>query len=229
MAIILNIETATSVCSVALTDGGQVVFSEEATSLNAHSALLTVIIERILQESGIPLDAIAVSAGPGSYTGLRIGMSAAKGLAYSLDLPLISIGTLEVMAQGIIEALRPQNNVMLAPMIDARRMEVYTALYSNALEELSKPAAVVVDESIFIDKDQGVEIWYFGDGAVKCMNILAGRQGLSFISKFEMRAANMAILAEKKFKQKQFVDIAIAEPLYIKEFVSGTPNVKGLT
>jgi len=237
MSLILNIETATPVCSLALCSDGKIIAKKESQEHNSHSSLLTVFIEEIFKEVDFELkslDAIAVSKGPGSYTGLRIGVSASKGLCYALDKPLISISTLKAMANGMAKFLKfsmPslfQKNPLLCPMIDARRMEVYSAIFDIKINEIKKVSADIIDENSYhvfsIDK----QIIFFGDGAAKCKKVLSNNDNVIFIDSFYPSAEFMAEISTEKFKSNKFEDLAYFEPFYLKDFIAGKPKVKGL-
>lgn len=230
MARILNIETATGVCSVALTVDGKVVSIQESQTRNSHAERITIFCELVIKAAGLTfqdIDAVAVSMGPGSYTGLRIGVSTAKGYCFALDKPLIAIPTLLSMAAGMKEkAMQPHQ--LFCPMIDARRMEVYAAIFNSELNEIQPTAAVIVDEDSFSDHLQKQEICFAGDGAAKCMAVLSHQPNAAFLQDFNPSAAFMATLSEQKFNNKDFEDVAYFEPFYLKDFVAGTPKVKGL-
>mgnify|MGYP001183032886 CR=1 FL=1 len=220
MALILCIETATRSCSVALAnDGNLLQFKEEASEQYSHSEQLTLFIESLLRESGIAfsdLDAIAVSKGPGSYTGLRIGVSTAKGLCFALDKPLIAISTLEAMASGM-EKQCP--NKVYCPMIDARRMEVYTAFF-QAGKQLTDIVAHIVEIDSFSKMLAKEEVLFFGDGADKCQGLIR-HANATFITNIHPSAKDMLVIAENAFIQKQFENVAYFEPYYLKDFVAG--------
>ncbi|HEY8927884.1 MAG TPA: tRNA (adenosine(37)-N6)-threonylcarbamoyltransferase complex dimerization subunit type 1 TsaB [Mucilaginibacter sp.] len=223
---ILQIETATASCSVALSSNGKVMAEKQATGRNLHAGMITLFIEEVLGTAGITytdLDAIAVSCGPGSYTGLRIGVSTAKGLCFALDKPLIAIETLTAMAQGVmgIDEYRSNPNLVLCPMIDARRMEVYTAFFNMQGERLQKTAAAIVDENSFSDILNNNEVLFFGDGAEKCFNVLKGNPNAKYLPDFENSAAHFSQLAQQKFTAGQFEDVAYFEPFYLKDFIAG--------
>jgi tRNA threonylcarbamoyladenosine biosynthesis protein TsaB len=219
MALILCIETATKSCSIALAREGQLLACKEAVSQEySHSEQLTVFIEDLLQEQHLTvqdLNAIAISSGPGSYTGLRIGVSTAKGLCYSLDIPLISISTLEAMAQLMTEK---HSDKTLCPMIDARRMEVYCALFDQ--DEQTEIEAKVIDATSFQKELQQKPILFFGDGADKCQEVLT-HANAHFELEIYPSARGMIALANNKFANKQFEDVAYYVPFYLKEFVAG--------
>ena len=218
--MILCLETATPVCSVALNDGCCTIAVRETEGQNAHSEKITNFIREVMEVAKIDyrqLDAVAVSKGPGSYTGLRIGVSTAKGICYAADLPLMAVDTLEAMAYGIKMKLGSQiaENDLLIPMIDARRMEVYAAIFDANRNKINDTAALVIDENSFEDLRQDHHLWLFGDG-------------ISIIDGFKPSAAFMRPLAEKALKAQEFVDVAYFEPFYLKDFIAGKPHVKGL-
>ena len=248
MSLILAIETATSVCSVALARDGSFLSIRETTSPNAHSSILTILIEELFREAALrycDLDAIAVSMGPGSYTGLRIGAAAAKGLCYGLDKPLIAIPTLQAMAEGIrvnvqdsrfnandpkstIENRQSKISNLFCPMIDARRMEVYCAVYNEILKEVLSTDARIIDEHSFQELLANHTLIIAGDGAGKCKSLLAPHRHTLFIDDFQASAKYMFSLAEERFKANQFEDLAYFEPYYLKDFVAGKSHVRGL-
>lgn len=237
MGKILNIETATRVCSVALSENGNILAIQESRSKNSHAEQITLFSEQVIYKAGISfkdLDAVAISKGPGSYTGLRIGVSTAKGFCYSLDIPLISVGTLPALAYGMIRKItdkgKKPEDFLYCPMIDARRMEVYTALYNHNLEEVKKVEAEIItgkSYAAWFQKDK--KVIFAGDGALKCKPLLSHNAGAVFTEKeFMPSAAYMASLAEEKFQKKNFEDVAYFEPFYLKDFIPGIPKVKGL-
>lgn len=230
MAVILNIETATKVCSVTLAVDGVVKSIRETHVANSHSELITIFSEEVIKEAGIAfhdLDAVAVSKGPGSYTGLRIGVSTAKGFCYALDKPLIAINTLKSMAAGMA-SLSHEENLLLCPMIDARRMEVYAAVFDTSLNEIRVTEAVIVDEHSFGDLLKDHKVLFAGDGAPKCKDILSHQKNAFFNNEFHPSTLYMTPLSEQKFRRKEFEDVAYFEPFYLKDFVAGIPKVKGL-
>lgn len=231
--MILCLETATSVCSVALNDGCCTLALRETEGNNAHSEKITNFIREVMETGGVTysqLDAVAVSQGPGSYTGLRIGVSTAKGVCYAADLPLMAIDTLEAMAYGMKAKLGSQlaENDLLIPMIDARRMEVYAAIFDANLNKIEDTAALVIDENSFAELSQNRHLWLFGDGAPKLGKLFESQKNISIIDGFKPSAAYMRPLAEKALKEQQFVDVAYFEPFYLKDFIAGKPHVKGL-
>ncbi len=233
MAKILNIETSTRVCSVALSIDGKVVAIEESHTQNSHAEQVTLFCGKVIKECGLTfkdLDAVAVSKGPGSYTGLRIGVSTAKGLCYGLEIPLISVSTLLSMALGINSntTIEKDANTIICPMIDARRMEVYTALYSQQLEDIEPIEAKIIDEDSFKSYLENNNVIFGGDGAEKCKEALSESPNAIFLDDFHTSAAYLSQLAESKFNKGDFENTAYFEPYYLKDFVAGIPKVKGL-
>ncbi|RNL56517.1 tRNA (adenosine(37)-N6)-threonylcarbamoyltransferase complex dimerization subunit type 1 TsaB [Pedobacter jejuensis] len=227
MAIILQLETATAVCSVALSVNGETVFTKEESGQNLHASNLTLFIEDVLKASGYvfkDLDAIAISKGPGSYTGLRIGVSTAKGLCYALDKPLIAIETLTMMAAGFLSQNSGYKG-LVCPMIDARRMEVYTAVFDSELQILESTTAKIIDDLSFVNLLAEHEITFIGDGAAKCAEILSNPNAKFSSANFNS-ASNLSILAEDAFKIGTFEDVAYFEPFYLKNFVLTQPKKK---
>jgi tRNA threonylcarbamoyladenosine biosynthesis protein TsaB len=232
MTKILYIETATKVCSVALSEEGKLVGIREITIANSHAEMLSTFVEELIIEQGWnynDLDAIAVSKGPGSYTGLRIGVSSAKGLCYSLEKPLISVSTLQSMAKGMLEIISPiDENTLICPMIDARRMEVYSALFDTNNKEVRDIEAQIIDDSSF-DKYFKNHILYFaGDGADKCKETFSSQPNARFLDEFEISSKYMIEIATEKFANNEFEDVAYFEPYYLKDFIAGKPRIKGL-
>jgi len=236
VAIILNIETSTRVCSVSLAIDGVVKAIKESKVKNSHAEQVTLFSEMVIKKSGYTfnqLDAIAVSKGPGSYTGLRIGVSTAKGYCFALDKPLISVGTLDAMAWGLVNALRNKKQKLDAylycPMIDARRMEVYDAVYDSGLNKVKAVSATVLDEHTYDEFSTRHAMVFGGDGAEKAKALYFHNQHKTFfLDGFEPSSMYMAQLAEQKYRQNDFEDVAYFEPYYLKEFVAGISKVKGL-
>lgn len=231
--MILCLETATPVCSVALNDGCCTLALRETEGQNAHSEKITNFIREAMETAGIDyrqLDAVAVSKGPGSYTGLRIGVSTAKGICYAADVPLMAIDTLEAMAYGMKLKLGSQlaENDLLIPMIDARRMEVYAAVFDANLNKIEDTAALVIDENAFEDLRKDRRLWLFGDGAPKLSKLFENQPNITVIDGFKPSAAFMRNLADKALREHDFVDVAYFEPFYLKDFIAGKPHVKGL-
>lgn len=229
MATILCMETGSTTCSVALGNENGVIGVREVSDANVHASVLPVLVEELRRASGIDLeniDAIAVSMGPGSYTGLRIGVSLAKGMCYALHKPLIAVGSLEAMVNGIGEFINMESindNSLLSPMIDARRMEVYTQLFNRKGEMLSEVKALVVEPDTFSDLLESQSIVFFGSGASKCQQVI-GNSGAIFVEHFKPSARYLLPLALKKFSDESFVDIAYFEPYYLKDFVATKPK-----
>lgn len=231
--MILCLETATPVCSVALNDGCCTIALRETEGQNAHSEKITNFIREVMETAKIDykqLDAVAVSQGPGSYTGLRIGVSTAKGICYAADLPLMAIDTLEAMAYGMKAKLGSQicENDLLIPMIDARRMEVYAAVFDANLQRINDTAALVIDENTFVDLQKYHRLWLFGDGAPKLKQVFENQPNVNIVDGFKPSAAYMLNLADKALREHNFVDVAYFEPFYLKDFIAGKPHMKGL-
>lgn len=221
MALILQLETSTISCSVALSLDGNTIAVKELAERNIHAGYLTLFIEDVVAQCGKTLrdiGAVAVSMGPGSYTGLRIGVSTAKGLCYALDIPLIAINTLQAMTVGFMSLYNDQS-VLFCPMIDARRMEVYAAVYNSQLDELLPVEARIIDENSFSDLLQNQNIVFFGDGAMKCQEVLAGNPTAIFVPEFLNSAKDLSSLAALKYDRKEFEDVAYFEPFYLKDFL----------
>ena len=231
--MILCLETATPICSVALNDGTETLALRECKGQNAHSEKITIFIDEVLKEAGIQyhqLNAVAVSKGPGSYTGLRIGVSTAKGICYAADLPLMAVDTLHAMAYGMRDKLGSEmhSGDLFVPMIDARRMEVYCAMFDTSLNPVKGTEALVVDEHSFDDLLLEHRLWLFGDGAPKLHSLFDSVDQIQIIDDFAPSAAYMAALSEQALKAGDFVDVAYFEPYYLKDFIAGRPHVKGL-
>jgi len=231
MASILCIETSTEVCSVALVIGGSVVEQREDKSGKNHAQLLTSFVENVIESKKFlfsSLDAIAVSGGPGSYTGLRIGVSTAKGLCYATGLPLIAIPSLESMANHVITnpyifGYKKDESLLYCPMIDARRMEVYDAIYDNHLIKIRDIEADIIDHLSFASLLQDQKILFFGNGADKCRSTIQHPNAF-FLDNITTSAGHMARLAEEAWLTGKFEDIAYYEPFYLKDFVATIPT-----
>ena len=222
MGLILSLETATKVCSVSLgRDGVEVNTLSLTADQYSHSEKLNGLIIDLLKMSGVELnslDAVAVSEGPGSYTGLRIGTSSAKGLCYAMDLPLIAINSLEALA-----IQKKGQGVSICPMFDARRMEVYSAIFDETLTILEPTTATLIDENSYSEFLAKGQVCFIGPGAEKCQSTLT-HQNAIFDLEVQVTAKGMIELAEAKFKAKDFVNLAYFEPFYLKDFIAGAPK-----
>lgn len=237
MAKILALETATPVCSVALANDGELIGFMESEEPNAHSKVLTSFIEEVLKQGGLKpsdLDAVAVSRGPGSYTGLRIGVSAAKGLCYAVDIPLLAPDTLQAMAWGAatyrdgIELPQNARDILFCPMIDARRMEVYCGIWDQNNVPLMDVEAKIIEENSFSNFLDEHPVVFFGNGAEKCKTLLQNNVNAYFYDDMTASAAFLVPLAQELFLAGNTENLAYFEPFYLKDFVAGKPNVKGL-
>jgi len=219
MALILNIDTSTETASVCLSKEGRILLLKKNDQQKDHASWLHVAIKQLMEEAGIELnliDAVAVTIGPGSYTGLRVGLSAAKGICFALEKPLITVNTLLVMAS----AIKHEAADLLCPMIDARRMEVFTAIYTKELEAIKKPMAMIIDENSFSEELQSNTICFSGSGSIKLKATLKNPNAVFSDVLFD--ATHLVTLAEPLYEKKQFADLAYTEPLYLKEFYSPT-------
>jgi tRNA threonylcarbamoyladenosine biosynthesis protein TsaB len=225
MAYILSLETATPVCSVALHSNGKTIASTEYLIGQSAASKLAVMIEQILLLCKIQpnqLHAVAVSAGPGSYTGLRIGVATAKGLCYALNIPLIAVNTLEAMTAQVVSGVAPlHENMLLAPMLDARRMEVYTLLADADLKIIEPTEAKIIEPASYADHLQNHKVLFFGDGALKCRAIITHPNAI-FMDGLRPQAAWLGQIAFDKWTYSQFEDVATYEPLYLKDFLIKT-------
>jgi len=222
LAIILNIETATTMCSVSLANNGELIACKEIDNGYTHAENLHIFINDLLiQEKVMPsrLDAIAVGSGPGSYTGLRIGVSTAKGLAYSLQKPLIAVNTLSTMALAAKEKLN--SDTLLCPMLDARRMEVYCAVFDKDLNAIKETSAQIITEENLNYFALNKPMTFFGDGMPKCKSLLQNLPEASFVEEVVPSSKQLAKLSYEKFKLQQFEDLAYFEPFYLKDFMIG--------
>lgn len=227
MSCILHIETSTNVCSVAVSEDGKVIFDKADRTGNNHAEALGSFVDEAMSfadSHAIPLDAVAVSSGPGSYTGLRIGVSMAKGVCYALNLPLLSVPTLELMCVPVL--LRNEeieDEALLCPMIDARRMEVYAALYDRALKPVRGIQADVVDADTYRQWLEDRPVYFFGNGAAKCMDTI-NQPNAHLIEGIEPVAKWMMPLAERKMLNDIHEDVAYFVPYYLKDFVAKQPK-----
>ncbi len=225
MALILSIESSTSVCSAAIHNQGRLLVSSEMHIPQSASTYLAVMVESLLKNAGISkseLNAVAVSAGPGSYTGLRIGVALAKGICFSLNIPLLSVNTLTVMGHYVRSS---GCNGFLCPMIDARRMEVYCLLLNDKDVLIAKTEAKVIDELSFRSELERDKIYFFGDGAAKCKAVLQHHNAI-FLENIVPLASAMGELCFKKFQDNNTENLVAFEPIYLKEFLIKKPNAK---
>ncbi|MDE7338126.1 MAG: tRNA (adenosine(37)-N6)-threonylcarbamoyltransferase complex dimerization subunit type 1 TsaB, partial [Bacteroidales bacterium] len=234
MARILCIETSTVNCSVALSRE-ESLFERQSCAGNDHAAKIAVFIDEVLREAALrpeDLDAVAVGKGPGSYTGLRIGVATAKGLAYALQKPLLSVSPLQAMAWEAVSRLRKTGDVpadaLFCPMTDAGRMEVYSAFYNLALDEVRGVQADIVEAGYYDEYLAEHPVYFFGNGAGKCKAVLGVAAHARFIDNITPDARSMAALAQQAFQEGRFEDTAYFEPFYLKDFKAGKPHVKGL-
>ncbi|WP_395807125.1 tRNA (adenosine(37)-N6)-threonylcarbamoyltransferase complex dimerization subunit type 1 TsaB [Daejeonella sp.] len=226
--LILLLETATTTCSVALSQNGSILAIKEVNERNIHASHITLFIEEVLvaaNKTYSELQAIAISKGPGSYTGLRIGVSTAKGLCYALDIPLIGIDTIEAMASGFSDSSKLSDSSLLIPMLDARRMEVYTGVYRKDLSIVESVRAKIVDKDSF-NEYNNQSLFLFGDGADKFRELFKDQPTINF-SDFVTSACHLNALALKKFHDSDFENLAYFEPFYLKDFLV-TTSKKGL-
>jgi len=226
MSCILNIETSTNVCSAALSQDGTCIFNEEEHGDPNHAVKLGSFVDEAMsfaESHAIPIDAVAVSGGPGSYTGLRIGVSMAKGICYGLGIKLISVPTLELLTVPVLLYREIEEGALLCPMLDARRMEVYSAVYDRTLKEVRGVQADVVNAETYKKYLDYGPVYFFGNGACKCMETI-NHPNARLIKGIEPQAKNMFPIAEKRIAQETFEDIAYFVPFYLKDFVAKTPK-----
>ena len=226
MATILHIETSTDICSVAVSEDGQVIFDQEDHSGPNHAERLGTMVDEALSftdNHAIPFDAVAVSCGPGSYTGLRIGVSMAKGVCYGQNLKLIAVPTLELLCVPILLREIPEEDALLCPMLDARRMEVYAGIYDRGLKPIRPIHADIVDGDTYKAYLDEHPIYFFGNGAKKCQDAI-NHPNAHFIENINPIAKWMQPLAEKRFLNEQFEDVAYFVPFYLKDFVAKLPK-----
>ena len=223
MSCILHIETSTKACSVALSENGQLIFHKEDLDGPNHAVVCGVYVDEALSfanSHAIPVDAVAVSEGPGSYTGLRIGVSLAKGVCYGRDLPLLSVPTLKLLCVPVLLGKEElPEDALLIPMIDARRMEVYSAVYDRALQEVRPVGADIVDADTYMSYLEERPVYFFGNGAMKCQSVIQHKNA-HFIDGIVPLAKWMFPLAERSLHLGEKQDVAYFEPFYLKEFVA---------
>lgn len=231
MALILNIDSSTEVCSVALARDSAIIQCLENPTGQNHAKLLTTYIQQIFLNNDLPikeLDAVAVSGGPGSYTGLRIGVASAKGICYALKIPLIAITSLAAMSHHVIHqavdyGLPDDGGLLFCPLIDARRMEVYSAIFSREEVMVREIKAEIIDHLSFLNNLEKGKVAFFGNGAAKCKGIISHPNAV-FIDHVLASAGYMITLSEKAYSEKNFVDLAYYEPFYLKDFIATTPK-----
>lgn len=233
MALILCIETSTTICSAALVDDGEVIAARQDNEGNSHAHRLTILIQELFDDSLVnqeiyDIDAVAVSSGPGSYTGLRIGVSTAKGICFALGKSLIAISSLAILAWPIVKThavSSPDSNGWYCPMIDARRMEVYTAMFDQNMIQQRDTSADIIDANSYLDILQKRKVFFFGNGAQKCKDVLKHHNAF-FLEDEGPLARNMAYLAYDAWRNQQFEDVAYFEPFYLKDFIATIPKRK---
>ena len=229
---ILYIETATDVCSVALSKGTEVIGLKEEAGGNNHAKHLLPFVDEVLKQAGVSMteiNGVAVSIGPGSYTGLRIGVSTAKGIAYTADIPVMAVSTLESIAQGakMLWSGTSTETVQIIPMIDARRMEVFTTRYDFDMNPLEEVASKIIDETTFAELLSKEKVLFCGNGMPKCRELLSTFPNACF-AEAPISAKNMLPATLRKWQMQEFEDVAYFEPFYLKEYVAAKPVVKGL-
>ena len=227
MERIILIETSTALCSVALAEDGVITAYKESSAPKAHASLTAVFIDEILKEKGLTMSdchAVCVSMGPGSYTGLRVGVSTAKGLCFGSGLPLIAVGTLDTLVAQAQVSGQIGNARYVVPMVDARRMEVYTAIFTPEGKQITETAPMIIDENSFAEQLAEGEVLFIGDGAGKCADIIK-HPNAKFIQ-CNPQASAMLSPAQTAYKEKRFEDVAYFEPFYLKEFVATVSKKK---
>ena len=226
MSTILHIETSTDICSVAVSEDSQVIYQQDDRSGKNHAEGLGTMVDEALSftdNHAIPFDAVAVSCGPGSYTGLRIGVSMAKGICYGRDLKLIAVPTLELLCVPVLLREIPEEDALLCPMLDARRMEVYAGIYNRALKSVREIGADIVTAQTYKQYLDEHPVYFFGNGAQKCMETIDHPKA-PLIEGIEPLAQWMQPLAERRFLNEQFEDVAYFVPYYLKDFVAKLPK-----
>ena len=227
MSCILNIDTSTNVCSVAVSQDGACIFDKEDHSGPNHAERLGTFVDEALSfidNHAIPLDAVAVSCGPGSYTGLRIGVSMAKGICYGRDVKLLAVPTLELLCVPVLlREMVTDDDALLCPMLDARRMEVYAQLFTRSLREVRPIQADVVDADTYREYLDKHPVYFFGNGAMKCKEVI-DHHNAHYIAGIEALAKHMLPLAERRMAREEFEDVAYFVPFYLKDFVAKQPR-----
>ena len=226
--ILLYLETATEICSVALSKGKEIAASICLDKSNTHAEQLFPFIEQVLAEGNCKiseLDGVVLSIGPGSYTGLRIGASAAKGICYALEIPLVGVSTLQSIVFGALQPQKESQNVLYCPMIDARRMEVFTALFNTNGEIITEVDNKIIDEHSFVHELENNTIYFCGNGMPKCKSVLQHKN--AYFIDTRLNASNMLFPALLKYENQQFENVAYFEPFYFKEYVAKKSSVKG--
>jgi tRNA threonylcarbamoyladenosine biosynthesis protein TsaB len=226
---LLYIETSTNICSIGISVNNEMAALRESSLPNVHSKNTTVFISEVLSQLNMQpadIDAVVVSLGPGSYTGLRIGVSSAKGICFAISKPLIAINSLQALARKAAHDY--DDTHLFCPMIDARRMEVYSGIYDNTNNEIRKVQADVVDENTYVDYVNDKKLVLLGDGASKFTDLFANDSRYVIDAKYQFSATNMIEMAQEAYEHKIFEDVAYFEPFYLKDFIAGAPRVKGL-
>jgi tRNA threonylcarbamoyladenosine biosynthesis protein TsaB len=228
--MVICIETATNLCSVALCNSSGIISLRENTDVKSHASMLTVFIGEVFKEQGImakDLEAVAVGKGPGSYTGLRIGVSVAKGIAFAASIPLVGVETTLSMFWGmagrIEEITADKQNTLFCPMLDARRMEVYNAIYNSEGKKEKPISADIITENSFADIPESKKIIFFGDGAAKCKEVIK-RKNFYFADDFRISASHMQKPVYQAIDKRHFEDVAYFEPFYLKDFITSIPR-----
>lgn len=225
MSLILSIDTSTKVCSVALHQDGKLLAVNELYTEKSHSGMLTTLCENVVKYAGFSLkslDAFAVAKGPGSYTGLRVGVSTAKGFCFALDKPLIAVNTLEAMAYQLKDFYDETH--LLCPMIDARRMEVYCQVLDNQMNVISETEAKIIDELSFSELLNENQLVFFGDGAIKCKAVITHKNAIFLNTEIHPSAKTVGLLATNSFEKSLFENVVTFEPFYLKDFVGTQPK-----
>ncbi|GGF05974.1 tRNA (adenosine(37)-N6)-threonylcarbamoyltransferase complex dimerization subunit type 1 TsaB [Hymenobacter cavernae] len=227
--LILSLETSSSICSVALHQNGALLGQSELRLEKSHSSHLSLLIEQLLENTGHTmhdLGAVAISDGPGSYTGLRIGAAAAKGLCYALNIPLLAISTLQALAHQVTAHTSRPENFLYCPMLDARRMEVYAALYTHEGQQVLAPTPLVLEADTLAEQMTHHQLLFFGSGAAKFQALVAEHPNAGFLTNIQPSAVAIGELAHEAYQRQEFHDVAYYEPFYLKEVYTTTPKNK---